>query len=151
MPEVIPAATVVLKLEFPLNATAERVWKAITEETSGWWDQDFAVVSGSGGARLEAKLGGHLYEETPEGKGLIWATVIAIDPGKSIDLLGCMTPEWNGPTMSMVKLAVEPTKEGALLCLTEGLLGNITGEGVESLEKGWNFLFGTKLKGYLEA
>lgn len=151
MPEVTPAATVVLKMEFPIHATADRVWSALTEETGRWWDQDFAVLNGSGGVRLEARLGGRLYEETPEGKGLTWYTVIAIDPGKSIDFLGCMTPEWNGPTMSMVKLTVEPLEDGALLRMTEGLLGTITDDGVRSLEEGWSFLFGTKLKGYLEA
>ncbi len=70
MPEVTPAATAVLKLEFPIRATAERVWRAVTEETGRWWDQEFAAVKGSGGARLEPRLGGRLYEETPDGEGL---------------------------------------------------------------------------------
>jgi uncharacterized protein YndB with AHSA1/START domain len=151
MTAVTPAATAVLKMEFPIRSSAERVWQAITQETGRWWDQDFAAVGGSGGARLEPRLGGRLYEEAPDGKGLTWSTVIAIDPGKSIDFLGCMTPEWSGPTMTMVKLAVEATEEGALLRMTEGLLGNITEDSVKSMEEGWSFLFGTKLKGYLEA
>ena len=150
MPEVTPAATAVLKMEFPIRATPERVWQAITEETGRWWDQDFAALSGSGGARLEPRLGGRLYEETPDGKGLTWSTVIAIDPGESIDFLGCMTPEWSGPAMTMVKLAVEPAEEGTVLRMTEGLLGNITDATVKSMEEGWSFLFGTKLRGYLE-
>ncbi len=53
--------------------------------------------------------------------------------------------------MTMFKLAVETTEEGALLRLTDGLLGNVSDATVQSLEEGWTFLFGTKLKGYLAA
>jgi uncharacterized protein YndB with AHSA1/START domain len=145
-----PSSTAVLKLEFPINASPERVWTTITEETSRWWDKDFVSLKDSECVMLEPRIGGRLYEETSDGRGLVWATVIAISPGKSIDFLGCMTPEWTGPTMTMVKLAIEPAEHGSVLKLTEGLLGNITDETIPSMNEGWTFLFGTKLKGYIE-
>jgi uncharacterized protein YndB with AHSA1/START domain len=151
MPETKTAATAVVKLEFKINASPERVWKVITEETSRWWDKDFVSLPGSTCVMLEPRLGGRLYEETEDGRGLVWATVIAISEGKSIDFVGYMTPEWSGPTMTMIKLLVEPTEEGAVLKLTEGLLGNVTDEVTQSMHEGWTFLFETKLKGYVES
>ena len=150
MPEIKTSSTAIVKLDFPINASPENVWKAITEETTRWWDKDFVSLKDSTGVILEPRIGGRLYEETEDGRGLVWANVIAINPGKSIDFMGCMTPEWTGPTITMFKLAIEATEEGSVLKLTEGLVGNVTEETTQSMEEGWTFLFGTKLKGYLE-
>jgi uncharacterized protein YndB with AHSA1/START domain len=148
--EIKGAATAVLKLEFPINASAERVWKVMTQETSRWWDKDFVSLPGSDGVKLEPHIGGKLYEETDDGRSLVWATVIAVTEGKSMDFVGYMTPEWTGPTMTMIKLAVEPTEGGSVLKITEGLLGRITDETMQSMTEGWTFLFGTKLKSFAE-
>ena len=151
MTEIKQASTAVLKLEFKINASVERVWQAMTKEASRWWDKDFVSLPGSEGVMLEPYIGGRVYEQTDDGRSLVWATVIAVTEGKSMDFVGYMTPEWTGPTMTMLKLAVEPSNEGTLLKLTEGLLGRVTDETIQSMTEGWTFLMDTKLKGYCEA
>jgi uncharacterized protein YndB with AHSA1/START domain len=150
MNEVEDAKTATLRLEFPIEAPVERVWEAILNETSRWWDQEFVALPGSKGVTLEPRLGGRLYEQTEDGRGLVWAQVIGIDPGRSIDFLGVMTPAFSGPTTTMVQLAIETSEGGTVLRLTEGLVGRVTDEVVANMTAGWTFLMGTKLKGYVE-
>jgi uncharacterized protein YndB with AHSA1/START domain len=150
MSDIQPSATAVVKLEYRINAPQERVWRCMIEETSRWWDHEFVSLQGSTCVILEPIIGGKLYEETEDGRGLVWATVIAIDPGKSIDFLGCMTPAWTGPTMTMIQFALKTDGNATVLTMTEGLLGRVTEETTASMKEGWDFVLGQKLKVYAE-
>ena len=73
MSEIYESKTAVIRLTYKIDAPLERVWKVVTEEAGSWWDADFAALPGSAGVKLEPRLGGRLYEETPDGKALEWA------------------------------------------------------------------------------
>lgn len=151
MSETFESKAVVVKLTYRIEAPLERVWKVITEETGSWWDSQFVALVGSPGAKIEPHLGGRLYEEAGDGRGLEWARVIAIDPPRSIDFQGLMTPAFGGPTLTTVQLALAEVDGGTEMTMTEGLLGRITDAGLAQMEQGWNFLFGQKLKNYAES
>ncbi|MBC8065283.1 MAG: SRPBCC domain-containing protein [Chlorobia bacterium] len=151
MPEIFDAKIVVIKLTYKIEAPLARVWKVITEEATFWWDSDFVALPGSPGVNLEPHLGGRIYEETPDGKALEWARVIAINPPTSIDFQGLMTPAFGGPTLTTVQLSLAEVEGGTEMTMTEGLLGRVTDEGLAQMQEGWDFLFGQKLKNYAES
>lgn len=151
MPEIFEAKTVVVKLTYNIEAPLERVWKVITEEAGSWWDSEFVALPGSPGVLLEPHLGGRIYEETPDGKMLEWARVIAINPPHSIDFQGLMTPAFGGPTLTTVQLSLAEAGSGTEMTMTEGLLGRVTDESLAQMKQGWDFLFGQKLKTYAES
>lgn len=151
MAEIFESKVAVVRLTYKIEAPLARVWKVITEEAGSWWDSDFAALPGSGGVKLEARLGGRLYEETPDGKALEWARVIAVNPPVSIDFQGIMTPSFGGPTITTVQLSLAEVEGGTELTMTDGLIGRVTDEGLAQMGIGWDFLFGTKLKAYAEA
>ena len=151
MPEIFESKSAIVTLTYQIEAPLDRVWTVITEEAGSWWDSDFVALQGSEGVKLEPRLGGRLYEETEDGRGLEWARVIAIDPGKSIDFQGIMTPAFGGPTINTVRLSIQASDSGTELTMVEGLVGRITDEGMASMQQGWDFLFGQKLKQYAES
>ena len=74
-----------------------------------------------------------------------------MDPPRSIDFQGVMTPAFGGPTLTTVQLALKESEGGTELTMTEGLIGRITDESLAQMRQGWDFLFGQKLKGYAES
>jgi uncharacterized protein YndB with AHSA1/START domain len=149
MTKLSDSQTAVLKLEIEMNASPERVWQSIITETASWWGPGFRALPNSN-LILEAHIGGRLYEETVEGSGLSWGTVIGIDNGKSIDFAGHMTPAYAGPCITMVQFAVAPKGDGTLFTLTEGMIGKLSDETMESMKSGWMYLLGDMLKTYVE-
>lgn len=150
MANVNAASTAVLNLEFRIEASQTRVWECITQETTMWWDKDFVSMEGSTGVILEPFVGGRVYEQIADQKGLEWCRVVAISAPDWIEFVGQMTPTWSGPTITMVRFELTPDAEATVLKLTEGLVGRVTDEVVASMEQGWTFLIGTKLKEYAE-
>src|ERR1044072_3831823 len=151
MSEVYESKAAIVRLTYKIEAPLERVWRVSTEEAVSWWDADFAALAGSSGVKLEPILGGRLYEELPDGQGLEWGRVIAINPPTSIDFQGMMTPSFGGPTLNTVQLSLAPTESGTEMTMTEGLIGRVTDEGLAQMQQGWDFLFGQKLKNYAES
>ena len=146
MPDLYESKSAVIRMTFDIDAPLGKVWNIITSETSLWWDHEFAALPGSQGVKLEPVLGGRIYEETPDGKALEWAKVIAVDPPHSIDFQGIMTPAFGGPTLTTVQLALTEKDGKTVLTMTEGLIGRVTDDTIQSMNEGWNFLFGQKLK-----
>jgi uncharacterized protein YndB with AHSA1/START domain len=150
VPEIFESKSAIVTLTYTIEAPLDRVWTVITEEAGSWWDSDFVATPGAAGIKLEPVLGGRLYEETADGRGMVWARVIAIDPPKSIDFQGVMTPAFGGPTITTVRLSLQESESGTELTMVEGLIGRVTDEGLAQMQMGWDFLFGQKLKQYAE-
>jgi uncharacterized protein YndB with AHSA1/START domain len=139
-----------IALEFPISAPAARVWQALTDEPDRWWPRDFHVSTGEPRMRFEARLGGRLYEEDRDGGGAVWYTVIAIAPGRSIDLVGHLSPAYGGPATTLLRLELRPEGERTVLALTDALHGRIGDRTRDSLESGWRTLLDGGLRRYLE-
>jgi len=95
---------------------------------------------------FEPRLGAVLREEKG-GQALAWYSVIAIDPLRSVDLIGHLAARFGGPATSMLHIEIAPgAGEGtALLKLTDSVFGRI-GPGLRaSLTEGWQAIFGEGL------
>lgn len=150
--EVFAAFVANYELEFSIQATRERVWYAIVEETNSWWLPDFHVLGGESEVHLAAHAGGGLIEQVQDGGSLLWATVSMCLPGQFAMYLVLHTaPDWGGPTTSNLKLALEDTGEqSCVLKVTDGLIGHVDDENMQRIQHGWERLFTDGLKKYVE-
>jgi len=139
-----------IELEFTYSADVKRVWKALFSETSKWWPAEFYNVPSPKGFHIEAKLGGRMYEDWGNGAGLVWGNVIGVDPGKSVDLIGYLTPAFGGPAMAMLKFTFKKSGKKTTLQVSDTSFGQITDAKLESTREGWMWLFDKSMRKFLE-
>ena len=137
------------ELEIEIAATPARVWRAIVEDTRLWWREDF-YVGAPGSMRFEPRLGGRLFEDWGDGAGVVWYTVIALDPGRSIDLSGHLTAAFGGPATSLLRIEVVERGRASLLRISDSVHGRIDDDKAAGLEQGWRLLFAEGLKPFVE-
>jgi DNA-binding transcriptional ArsR family regulator len=145
-----PASLLKVELAIPIDASTDDVWRTLTSDVHLWWPSDFHASPDAIRMRFDASLGGRLYEETPGGGGTIWYTVLALAPGKSIDLVGHLTPAFGGPSQSMLHLAVKDRGKFCVLMLTDALIGNVGAGTAAANEAGWRAIFETGFKKFAE-
>lgn len=139
------------ELEVELEASPERAWAALTEEIDDWWLPDFRAAGPRSIVRLEARAGGSLVEEGTDGAALVWYTVQMVQPGKALYLVGHTAPDWGGPSLSMLKLALEVRGSGTVLKISDAIVGNVSADQGASLADGWRKLFEEGLATHLAA
>src|SRR5439155_19505489 len=105
-----------------------------------WWRRGFWAMPETKGMRLEPVIGGRLYEWTDDGASLVWFTVIGLVPGRSLDLVGHLSPAFGGPAFAMLRLEVEPKGAICVVKVQESHVGNVSAESASSVKKGWTTL-----------
>jgi uncharacterized protein YndB with AHSA1/START domain len=139
-----------LDLEFPIAAPRERVWQALVAETGRWWRKDFYMGNAVQPIVFEARPGGRLYEDWGQGAGLLWYSVLCIEPPSSLDLVGHLTPAFGGPATSMLHLALKDTGAHTVLQLSDSVFGRVSEDSAARLREGWQLLYGEGFKPYVE-
>jgi uncharacterized protein YndB with AHSA1/START domain len=139
-----------IDLEFPIAAARERVWQALVAETGRWWRQDFYMGSPVQPMVFEARPGGRLYEDWGHGGGLLWYTVLALEPPAALDMVGHLTPAFGGPASSMLRLCLKETGATTVLQLSDSVFGRVSEDSAARLREGWQLLFGEGLKPFVE-
>ena len=152
-----------LQLEITINRPPEDVWTALTEGIGLWWPAEFYAGGEEGNReiRLEAKPGGGMVETWSAGGGLLWATVVNVEPGKRLQVTGTTFPQWGGPSIWLGTWELEAaTATGGSGARTEHaehtvlrFIENVLAANDETRGdrlKGWNYLFGGALKAHVE-
>jgi uncharacterized protein YndB with AHSA1/START domain len=137
-----------VELQITIAAPPERVWKALTEETTFWWAKEFYTSEATRGFHMEAKLGGKLYEDYGNGAGAVWYEIFSFDPPRSIDLKGNLAVPY-GPAMSLLHLELKAEGKSTILSLSDSTFGVAKDCDATKME-GWKLLFEVGLKGYVE-
>ena len=145
------AGVLTVALEIPIDAPRTHVWRMLTEEAHRWWPRDFYASAKPLGMRFDVRLGGRLYEESEHGGGVVWYTVIALDPGHSIDLAGHLTAAFGGPSQTLLRLGLREQGEQTILEVTDAVVGNVSDRTSASLEEGWRTLFDRGFRTFVEA
>ena len=136
------------ELEIPIDASPERTWSVLTEETNAWWPTHFHVLGEDSTVALEMEPGGRFVETKPDGTSLIWFRVESIEAGKSLSVAGYLFPKWGGPATTLVVFSVEPREGGSLVRVSDSLFGHVPDSSIESLTSGWIDLFQNGLAPY---
>ena len=139
-------------LEIEIAASRETVWKLIFEDTNQWWLPDFHVAGPDSVVMFDPIPGGSgLVETTSDGGALLWYSVQMHLPSDfKIYLIGHIAPDWGGPTISSLKLALIEAENGCVLQLSDARHGNIEDSQVKCSLDGWQQLFADGLKKFAE-
>ncbi|MCA9730204.1 MAG: metalloregulator ArsR/SmtB family transcription factor [Candidatus Eisenbacteria bacterium] len=141
----------VIEHEVTIEAPPETVWRALTEDIGRWWRDGFYALGNARGMRLEPTLGGRMYEHADDGSAVVWFTVIAIQPGRSIDLAGHITVAFGGPTVALLRFEVEKTKSATRLKVSESRIGAVADAAAKETQNGWRLLLDEGLKPFVES
>ncbi|XXF77794.1 hypothetical protein P2318_32805 [Myxococcaceae bacterium GXIMD 01537] len=139
-----------IDLEFTLSAPRERCWQALVGEVGQWWRQDFYMGHAVQPIVFEARPGGRLYEDWGNGAGLLWYTVLALEPPNALDLVGHLAPAFGGPATSMLRLSFKEVEGTTVLQLSDSVFGRVSEDSATRLRQGWQLLFGEGFKPHVE-
>ncbi|MBC8089279.1 MAG: SRPBCC domain-containing protein [Phycisphaerae bacterium] len=144
------AGLLTVQLEISIAAPASRVWHALTNDVNSWWPRDFLASVNPQTITLTAQLGGQLIERGEHGGGVVWYTVYALVPGKSIDLVGQLSPVFGGPAQSLLRLELTEQGQHTVFALTDAVVGNIGPRTAEMNESGWRAIFEHSFRPFVE-
>ena len=148
--KVEEARVVQYSFRVDIEASLERVWKGLTDQLGSWWLPDFHMLGPDSLVTLEPHAGGRLFEECGD-QSLLWYTVVAISPNKSMSLAGYCTPDFGGPCSTLLTISLEKSGGGTQLTVGDALYGRVSDGQASSLESGWKQLFGDGLKKFVES
>ena len=77
-----------LKVELVVRCPPEHAFATFTEKASAWWPPQH-TVSGERGAKItfEPRVGGRIFEQTPQGAELEWGEVTVWEPPRRLGYL----------------------------------------------------------------
>ncbi|MCA9053276.1 MAG: SRPBCC domain-containing protein [Planctomycetaceae bacterium] len=136
------------ELEVVIAARPERVWRAITTESSAWWPLDFVTSTRTQRFVIEPVLGGRAFEDFGGGDGLVWYTVIDVDAGRELIMAGHLLPPFGGPATTALRVVLSTRGDGTLVKVRDDRLGILGGD---SPVEGWRIVFDDGLRHYLES
>ena len=101
-------------------------------------------------AVLDARAGGTLVEENESGASLLWFTVIAVEPPRSINFAGAIAPPFGGPCNAFLLLELDEQGGVTVVKLTNSLHGHVDEGMLPDIESGWRLLLENGLKRLVE-
>ena len=139
-----------LVVELTIDAPKDHVYNVMVNRLTDWWPRDFLGLPDAEKIQFEPWAGGRLFESTPDGRSLLWGTVVAVTPGSSLEVVGHMTSSYGGPSVTMWKLSVAEAEDGkTAFRMNDSIIGHFPPETEENMNQGWNYLFGA-LKEFCE-
>ena len=150
-PAAFPHSAVIeLALEWTVAASAERTWTCLFADIDRWWPASHRALGDGSTMRFAPRLGGGLTEEQDAAGGLLWYTVFAIAPQRSLDLVGHLASRYGGPVVSTlhIELVPAPDNQSCVVKLTDSAVGRIGPDMRQSMESGWQEILG---RGFVEA
>jgi DNA-binding transcriptional ArsR family regulator len=145
------AGVVEVALEWPVAASVQKVWNALFNQPEKWWPMEHRAGGTGAVMKFEPQIGGRFYEERPDGGGVLWYTVYALEPMRSVDLRGNLASRYGGPATSLIHIEIEPAAADgtSILKLTDSTFGRLGPEIRASLHSGWQAIVGEGLVAHL--
>lgn len=148
-----PMDVVEVVTEVRIAAPRDTVWSVLTQDPAPWWHPAYFTDPRGperGAFHLEARLGGRMYEDWGDGQGLVWGTVIGLDRGRFLQVVGDSSPAWGGPSRNFQTFRLEDDGRGTKLRFEHVVYGRVSEATARSLDEGWRFLFEHGLKRWCE-
>lgn len=139
-----------VEVEVVFDSSREAVWEAFASRVADWWPREFLVAGAESVMRLEMVAGGRLFEESGE-SSVLWATVLQVDAGRGVNLVGHLVPPFGGPASSYPQLVFADTDDGGcMLRLTDTVIGCIDQSKLGDAGEGWRMIFEGGLKAFVD-
>ncbi len=90
-----------------------------------------------------------MFEHRDDGGGVLWGTVICVEPNSRLQVLGAVFPNWGGPTQWYGTWELEAQDNGTTLKYSESDVGRISDTCAAEKTKGWTFLW-ESMKAHVE-
>ena len=148
--QVLPSSAARLELEVTIDAPATEVWRALIERPDAWWIDELRCLAQPSRLELEPHAGGRLHETGEDGSELLWFTVIAVEPGRSLNLAGTIAPPFGGPCQTCLLIRLETGARGTLVRMTSSMHGHVEEPMLAEMEPGWRALLERGLKALIE-
>jgi uncharacterized protein YndB with AHSA1/START domain len=148
--KILEASAARIELEVPIEASIDEVWRAVVERPDAWWVSELRCVPGASKVTLDARAGGNLVEHNDRGGSLLWFTVIAVDPPRSINFAGAIAPPFGGPCTAFLLLELADRDGVTLVKMTNSLHGHVDESSLPDIESGWRLLLENGLKRFVE-
>jgi DNA-binding transcriptional ArsR family regulator len=137
-----------IELEFELQASSGRVYRALTDEIDSWWSYRFAVGSHM---YLEPRVGGCFYEAFNNGGGALYAHVTYLRPSEEIRLSGSMGLADDGEN-HIIHIVLRQIDAGTThLRLTHRFQRGASAITVDTFKRSWVELLTQHLKSFVES
>ena len=147
---VKPTGAIQVEMEITIAASKETVWKAFIDDIGIWWHKDFYASKAPSKLVIEPRLGGMMYEDTGNGAGMTWFTIVGLVPGESIYAVGYARPPHGGPSTGLVVFSLEEKGENeTVFKVSDSTHGVVSEKLAEEAGGGWTKLF-TELKTFVE-
>jgi len=148
--KILEASAARIELEVSIDASIDKVWQAIIEQPDAWWVSELRCVPGESKILLEPRAGGNLIEQNDNGGSLLWFTVIAVEPPRSINFAGAIAPPFGGPCQAFLLLELEENDGVTVVKMTNSLHGHVNEKTLPQIEGGWKLLLENGLKRLVE-
>jgi uncharacterized protein YndB with AHSA1/START domain len=147
---LMPTGAIVAEAELTINAPRQVVWDAFFKDAHEWWRKDFYTSKTPAKFVIDDKIGGNMYEDTGDGTGLIWFTILGIVPLELVYVIGYSRPPFGGPASGLITFTFEEKGENeTIFKISDATHGHVTEKSVAGAETGWTMIF-TELKNFVE-
>ncbi len=136
-----------IEQEIRIAAPPGRVFKALTEEVSEWWGRGYRLLDEDSTVKVIPHVGEHMLE-TSGSREASWGMVTSVEPDRELELTGRMG--MGGAVTGVIRYELEPDGAGTLLKLSHHATGEIDEDTEANYTKGWQYLLGECLRGYLD-
>jgi len=137
-----------IEQEIKLNAPRERVFKALTENVSDWWEFRLAPKGVQSKLTLTPVPGGQFIESWRENEGAVWGNVYYVNAPEEIRLHGHLGMQ--GAINSAYTYRLTEEDGVTTLQLSHTASGVIRENWEHDHTEGWKHLLGSLLKNYVE-
>ena len=135
-----------IESEVRIEAPPARVFEALTTRLDAWWQ--FRVRDESS-IVVEPRIGGRIFEDWGEGRGVLYGTIAQYDPPHSFCSAG--VNGWKSATF-ITWHRLEPASDGRATILKKSMqfYGDVTDDFVAGMEQGNRAIMEKLLKDYCE-
>jgi DNA-binding transcriptional ArsR family regulator/uncharacterized protein YndB with AHSA1/START domain len=137
-----------IEQEISINATANRVFEALTNEVQAWWGAPYLISENAKGLVLEPKLGGRFYEDWGDGQGGLWGVVTQVRKNELLEITGPIG--MGGPVHAVISYVLEAKGATTLLKFSHQAIGQLDEHAKQGYTGGWNDLLAIRLKTWVE-